>query len=138
MKVISKDILTVESGIICQQVNAEGWMGAGLAMQIRNKWPVVYDLYRGSVPRLGEIQTICISGIKNLWVFNLCAQRTVGIGVQIEYVHFIACLKQIRERVVPTYFPWMIGCGLAGGDWNTVIRILLDYVPDAILCVKPE
>lgn len=28
---------------ICQQVNCKGVMGAGLAMQIRSQWPVVYS-----------------------------------------------------------------------------------------------
>ena len=30
---------------ICQQVNCKGVMGAGLAMQIRSQWPVVYQRY---------------------------------------------------------------------------------------------
>ena len=31
---------------ICQQVNCRGVMGAGLAKQIRDKWPVVFDEYK--------------------------------------------------------------------------------------------
>ena len=46
MKIISKDILTVESGVICQQVNCQGVMGSGLAKQIRDKWPIVYEKYK--------------------------------------------------------------------------------------------
>lgn len=141
MQVISKDILTVESGIICQQVNAEGWMGAGLALQIRQKWPIVYEEYRRSTPQLGEVQIIDVDTKEGLWIFNLCAQRTVGKGVQTEYKYFVECLEKVEgrnRRGWPLYLPWRIGCGLAGGNWNIVIRILLEYLPDAILCVKPD
>lgn len=143
MQIISKDILTVESGIICQQVNAEGWMGAGLALQIRRKWPIVYRDYSKHPPKLGEVQGILVDGYAPLWVFNLCAQRTVGRGLQTEYKYLIECLDKVRadgwndEGEEPVYLPWKISCGLAGGDWDVVIRILLEHLPEAILCVKP-
>ena len=40
------NLLEVKSGIICHQVNCIGAMGAGLALQIRNKWPNVFSEYR--------------------------------------------------------------------------------------------
>ena len=43
IKYIKGDILNVTEGIIVQQVNCFGVMGAGLAKQIRDKWPSVYD-----------------------------------------------------------------------------------------------
>lgn len=51
VKFIDGDILSKRSEdeltYICQQVNCRGVMGAGLALQIRNKWPVVYRRYLG-------------------------------------------------------------------------------------------
>lgn len=48
IKIISGDILTNlptnKEVYICQQVNCRGVMGAGLALKIRRKWPVVYQL----------------------------------------------------------------------------------------------
>lgn len=46
IKYIKGDILDVTEGIIVQQVNCFGVMGAGLAKQIRDKWPKVYDNYQ--------------------------------------------------------------------------------------------
>ena len=40
------NLLEVRSGILCHQVNCIGLMGAGLALQIRNKWPNVFSKYR--------------------------------------------------------------------------------------------
>ena len=38
MKIIEKNILTIEKGIVCQQVNCQGVMGAGLAKSIKEKF----------------------------------------------------------------------------------------------------
>ena len=40
------NLLNIRSGVICHQVNCIGAMGAGLALQIRNKWPIVYEKYK--------------------------------------------------------------------------------------------
>ena len=40
------NLLEVKSGIICHQVNCIGAMGAGLALNIRNKWPIVFNQYK--------------------------------------------------------------------------------------------
>ena len=37
------DLLEIPSGVICHQVNCIGAMGAGLALQIRKKWSIVYE-----------------------------------------------------------------------------------------------
>ena len=46
MKIIYGDILNITEGIIRQQVNCMGVMGSGLAKQIRNKYPRVYQKYK--------------------------------------------------------------------------------------------
>lgn len=45
LKVIEGDILTVTHGIIAHQCNCRGVMGAGLALQVRNKYSKVYSEY---------------------------------------------------------------------------------------------
>ena len=40
------NILNTKCNIICQQVNCKGVMGAGLALQIRRKWTIVYKDYK--------------------------------------------------------------------------------------------
>lgn len=43
---IKGNILNVTEGIIVQQVNCMGVMGAGLAKQIKDKWPNIYNDYK--------------------------------------------------------------------------------------------
>ena len=40
------DILSVTKGIITHQFNCQGVMGCGIELQIRQKWPEVYQRYK--------------------------------------------------------------------------------------------
>ena len=75
IKHVKGDILTTptrnEDTVICHQVNCCGVMGAGLAKQIRDKWPVVFDEYKKicGTDRLGDSQTVQVA--PQLYVANL-------------------------------------------------------------------
>lgn len=137
MKNIYKDILTVENGLILHQVNAKGVMGAGLALQIRRKWPVVYEMYRDNTPILGQAQFVPVSD--TLDVVNVCAQQGYGRGECHTHYKALACalgtvaiVADAIDRLV--HIPYKMGCGLAGGDWPTVLEIIHETVPDAVIC----
>lgn len=38
-----QDLLEFKCDIFCHQVNCQGRMGSGIAKQIRNKYPIVFD-----------------------------------------------------------------------------------------------
>ena len=40
------NLLESDCDYICQQVNCQGKMNSGIAKQIREKWPVVYQNYK--------------------------------------------------------------------------------------------
>lgn len=144
MKFIDRDILTVPAGIICHQVNTQGVMGAGLALAIRTKWPEVYSHYRAEYEanklHLGRV---LFSKVENrLWVVHLIAQKSYGSGIQTDYKAFRSSVRQMRRilqatllRDLDIYLPYKIGCGLAGGDWETVLAIIEEELPDATICV---
>lgn len=41
--------------------------------------------------------------------------------------------KSGKAHNLPVYIPYKIGCGLAGGNWETVCQIIQKTVPDAII-----
>ena len=145
------NILHVTRGIICHQVNAKGVMGAGLALQIKQKWPVVFRDYnqqhRKKHLKTGEvIFTNIVQGDYKLQVASLCAQQDYGTGpnkVYTNYEAFEACLKKLQiwhvsciQGKLPIYFPYKIGCGLAGGDWAVIRSMIGRYFPNAIIMEK--
>ena len=42
---VKGNLLESDCNYICHQVNCQGRMGSGIAGQIREKWPIVYEMY---------------------------------------------------------------------------------------------
>lgn len=149
LKTINKNILEVDSGIICHQVNCMGVMGSGLAKQIRDKWPDVYKnysllfFYTKKEDLLGDFQFVKINN--SLEVVNVFGQFNYGKDKkQTDYAALDkAFLKMSRYKnhfkfkEWPIYFPHRFGCGLAGGDWTIVEPLIEKYFPTSIIC-KPD
>ena len=139
--VITKDILSIDSGIICHQVNCKGKMGAGIALKIRKKWPIVYkeyiDFFNSGKLQLGNIQTIQVK--PNIYVGNLMGQY--GYGRDKQYTDHEALKSSLSkiyqwsiDRNLQIYLPYKIGCGLAGGDWKIVKSIIYETITNPVIC----
>ena len=125
------NILTSRADIICHQVNCQGVMGAGLAKQIRNKHPKVYDHYiwhcKTFKPNL--LGNIILDSINEKQVIaSLFAQDRYGRDKRYtDYDAFEKCLKTIacfaKENEVIA-LPYKIGCGLGGGDWDIILSLI--------------
>ena len=137
VKVLEKsNLLDIPDGIICHQVNCIGVMGGGIALQIRNKWPIVYERYVSDCipfkqsPRhlLGHLQDVIINS--NLVVANCFGQVFPGYGLMTDYGAWDILLDKLSDLrnffSLDIHFPWMIGCGLAGGDWNVMHNKIMD------------
>lgn len=135
------DLLQSDCKIICHQVNCRGVMGAGIAKVIRTKYPHAYDVfqtsYRAGSNVLGEIDVVYIAEDKR-FIINMYAQydyRPKG-KVHTDYEAFASCVRKLKTEVsdykkfhpetgrLNIGFPSHIGCGLAGGNWETVKAIL--------------
>lgn len=147
------NLLESDCDYICQQVNCMGKMNSGIAKQIREKWPIVYQNYMAkcnfSHPSgyirpellLGDIQIV------GLWddynetkfhqsVINMYSQLNYGYDGRryTSYDAFWNCVNLIKQSV-PTDkkigFPYNIGCGLGGANWNVILTmidtVLTDY-----------
>lgn len=151
VKVIDGDLLTTNANYICHQVNCQGRMGSGVARQIREKYPTVYQWYKvrcsegaqekerlglSKSPLLGQVQMVYKedypvgkSDIDSQAICNLFSQDQYGYnGKQFtDYAAFEKCLLQLR-RLVPAgetiAMPYKIGCGLGGGNWEVVYGLI--------------
>lgn len=117
------DILEYEGKYICQGVNSLGLMGAGLALQIRNKYPKVYEVYKSKPRKLGEAFGVDCG---KHTILNIVTQKDVGRWkCPFNYTAFTLGLAILDENINgPVAFP-PIGCGLGGGDFKKVKEILL-------------
>lgn len=139
--IIKGDLLEAKEDIIVHQVNAIGVMGAGIALQIKKKHPNVFKEYTQLVNSvkdksdlMGYCQIVAVEGrdISNMkYVANIYGQ--LGIGRNKKQTDYNALSKSLEElfkfaRVnrLSVALPYNIGCGLAGGDWDIVSKIISD------------
>ena len=124
---------------ICHQVNCRGVMGAGLAKQIATRYPAVFREYREFCQAncfdanvfLGKALVSNATGEPNVSIVNLFGQDGYGRGKR--YTSYTAIQLALEELarycggVSEPYvvrIPFLMGCGLGGGDWQAVSRII--------------
>ena len=131
------NILDVKQGLIVHQVNAQGVMGSGIALLLRNKWPAVWEEYHKVVKQnqpdkglsyMGHV--IYVQVEPGLWVANVVGQQFYGsAGNYTSYEALEMAFHSINNfasnNELDVHYP-LIGCGLAGGDWTRVSQIISD------------
>ena len=132
IKYIKGDLLTTDASVIVHGCNCQGVMGSGVAKQIKEKYPVVYErymmVYKKYPDLLGKIQIVNIS--ENLKIVNCFTQEFYGKdGTRfIDYYAIQSCMRKLGHFCKVTNINKIampkIGCGLGGGNWNKVEDII--------------
>lgn len=119
--------------IIIHQVNCKGVMGAGFAKQVKDKYPQLFKDYRERCMMLDSTELLGTNYYyedENIIIVNMFSQNNYGTEArQTNYEAMAICLDKIR-KMYPTQAivaPYRIGCGLGGGDWNIVSKLLEKY-----------
>lgn len=149
MNIIDKNgnILDSTAPLICHQVNCKGAMGAGLAKQIRTRFPSVYKTYRTAFEqdRL-KLGTVIFANIlendKNQIIANLCGQDNYGRSIiYTDYDAVTTCLKTVKAyatacNINRIAIPYGMSCGLAGGKWEKILDIINNVFKDTDLNIE--
>lgn len=142
MEIKKGNLLESDVPAIIHQCNCFHTMGGGVALQLATKYPAVYeaDLKTdyGDADKLGTFSVAEINGPKLKVVLNLYAQYSFGPGKQTDYLYLMSGLKDALDYLAGrdihrVGLPYLIGCGLAGGDEKTVLDII-----EAVQGVCPE
>jgi O-acetyl-ADP-ribose deacetylase (regulator of RNase III) len=144
MKVSVGNILEeVKSGVIIQQVNAQGVMGSGIAKVIREKWPVVWDEYnlwikpavqiRHGEPALGKVLLTQVE--PTLVLANVVGQqfyRRQGDPEGRRYTSydaldraFTSLADTLQGLQVSLHFP-LLGSDRGGAHWP-IVRAIMEH-----------
>lgn len=138
MQIVIGDILKADADVIVHQVNCQGVMGKGLAKQIKDEYPEVFSVYSSACTRentkhlLGYVQFVKVGFTRT--IANLFAQERYGSPTKChtDYDALRQCLitvnAQFKGKTVAV--PYKLGCGLAGGDWEIVSKIIEETLTD--------
>ena len=142
---VKGNLLESDCDYICHQVNCQGVMRSGIARQIREKWPDVYDEYKKVCSKfvrtytdpvehmLGHIQFCCTDS--GQVVVNIFSQADYGYDGDryTSYDAFSNALTELKGMIPKGNtigFPKNIGCGLGGGDWRIISNMIETILGD--------
>jgi O-acetyl-ADP-ribose deacetylase (regulator of RNase III) len=121
--------------IIVHVCNDIGGWGRGFVIALSKRWPEPEQRYRawhrgkeGKPFALGEVQFVQVGPA--LWVANLIGQQDVRTVEGVPPVRYDAIRKGLgqvaveAQRLSASIHMPRIGCGLAGGKWEMVGRIV--------------
>lgn len=133
---IKGDIFTSDANLILHQVNCQGVMGGGVALQVRQKYPEVYSAYKALCDQhsddrstlLGDQLYCKINDSQR--IVNLFAQENFGYDGQCytDYDALRYALSKVgwfaRRKNFSIAIPYLMGCHRGGGDWNIVYKMI--------------
>lgn len=134
--------------IIAHVCNDIGAWGRGFVLALGKRYPFAEKAYRRwyqdekpEIMQLGRVQHVLVNPPGG-WVANMVAQRGImpsPEGVQpIRYEALAQCLAKVcvkaRELGATVHMP-RIGCGLAGGKWEDIEKILTSVTEGVVIYV---
>jgi O-acetyl-ADP-ribose deacetylase (regulator of RNase III) len=137
--VIHGNLLETPFQIMAHQVNCQGIMGAGLAKSIREKYPDVYSMYKqfctdnhndksllGAAIGVATEDRHIIYNLFGQYIWGRDTQQTDYDAFQRSVIRMIYDIRYDGDDELTLYIaiPHRIGCGLAGGNWEIIKRIL--------------
>lgn len=138
MKIINYngDIFNSTADIICHQVNSFGQMGSGIAKQVKEKYPRVFEKYyesfRNNTLDLGTCQVVATTEDRKQFIANLCGQKYFGsIGRFTNYEGIYVALEKLasyceRHNTEKVAFPYHMSCDRGGGSWSVIMAMIED------------
>ena len=119
-------------------------MGAGIARQIKDRYPLAYEAdsdarYEGD-NLLGDYSFAWTDATQSKGIYNMYTQSKIGDKRSVNYEAFYVALTRVANNIEwqiayddtkPNFgLPWMISCGLAGGSWNVIFSMINDILID--------
>jgi len=137
IKLIYGDILEAKEDIIAHQVNCRGVFGAGLALQIKKKYPQVFYDYKDLTQDLSDEKRKNLLGyiqgvkVEDKMIFNMFGQNYYGRDKQYTDTDaLLQCFNTVRKfaelNSLSVAMPYRVGCGLGGAKWSVVDNHLMD------------
>ena len=122
------DLLRSDEKVIAQGCNTRGIMGAGIAGQIAQMYPLVLHANQREVIAHrfvpGTAQMVVVNPKRT--VFNLATQEMLGPEARLPYIYL--AFRNLAEQCVYADIHRVgipqIGCGIGGQNWHDVERAI--------------
>lgn len=131
------NLFNTNADIIAHQVNCQGAMKSGVALQVRKGYPLAYASYKTLCSAvkpenlLGQLQLVFCG---NKLIANLYGQLNYGyegnkytdvkaLGKALQNLH-----DKAKEKSYSIAIPYKMGCDRGGADWETEVYPMLSEI----------
>lgn len=138
IEIVTGDIFNAKEKYLCHQCNCVTSRAAHLSKDVFARYPYA-DIYTGRVTpnKPGTIE-VRGNGQDQRYVINFLGQVYPGKakyplssldGIPVREKYFHQCLLRVAKipNLESVAFPWRIGCGAAGGEWNHYIVTITNF-----------
>jgi len=130
MQIVTGDLLEAKEKYLCHQTNCVTNRSKHLAKSVFIRFPYA-DIYSArSTPSIPGSIIIRGDEQEQRFVIGMLGQyypgkkysssKKDGKAARISY--FTSCLEKMKSLKGDFAFPWRIGCGAAGGDWDLYLE----------------
>lgn len=143
------NLLNVSSGHIVHGCNAQGVMGSGVALGVKNTWPHVFkdyrDIFESGNMKLGEAYRVFAT--PKLIVWNAITQNLYGTGARLTNYEAVAtCFEQVNSYLhndssvsnTKEVFIPLIGAARGGGNWRIIETIIEETMDFPVTLILPD
>jgi len=133
LKIKYGDVFTTDANIVAHGCNCLGFMGAGIALQVKNRMPEVFKQYKELCDsgnfNLGDCQIVGVDSGER-FIANLATQHSTGANAdKLAIEHALRTLiEESKKMGINTIAIPEIGCGIGGLESSDLNDILLKLV----------
>ncbi|MGO0059770.1 type II toxin-antitoxin system antitoxin DNA ADP-ribosyl glycohydrolase DarG [Brevibacillus fluminis] len=149
IKFVKGNMFDSDAVAIVNTVNCVGIMGKGIALEVKKRYPSVFDEYKMMCDRKelkpGIMQTVPTESIIGIqYIINFPTKRHWKAKSKIEDIELglVALVKEIKKYEFKSIALPPLGCGNGGLNWKDVkplvIRALQSFENVEILVFEPE
>lgn len=149
------DLLRATAQCIVHQVNCMGVMGSGVAKQIRDRWPEVYESYK----KLCDLKAIQVGDPSVLLGYADCVKVPTGQVIfsvfgqhnyhrphttPRRYTNYEAVYKgleavrsyMLARGLASAAFPYRMSCDRGGASWGIIFEMIKDVFKDTDIGIE--
>ena len=143
VKIIEGNLFETKANIICHQTNCQGVMKSGVALEVKQRYPNVFNSYRkdyeDGLLKLGYVNFASTGKSSEQIIANMCGQDVYGYdnGIYTDYDKLQDCFDTVVNYIRISYdakptiaFPYLMSCHRGGGDWSIVSKMIEDTFKD--------
>lgn len=123
--------------VIVHQVNGQGVMGSGVAKQVKDRYPRVFEKYKyaceNDLLKLGSCQVVAVDETKTKFIANLCGQWNFGSDGKryTSYDAIYSALEKladycVKKNIKNVAFPYKMSSNRGGASWDVIFSMIKD------------